>query len=418
MKRRLPLFLLLGCAALFAVGLVRLFELRFEVGDVYPAYSTLRSDPLGAMALYESLGKVPGISTRRDFTTENRLPEEPHTAYLQLAGSVYDWDWVPADLSHDLEAFLNRGNRLVITFFPRTWSYDFHDDDETNSVKSAPVGAKDKKMTPDKPAKKKKKTADEDLGVDLTERWGFHVDFIKLTQTDDLYEPVSVANKTDLPLPRTLDWHSGAVFTNLDSAWRVIYARGTNAVLIERHFGKGSVVMATDSYFVSNEAMAKDRHADLLAWLIGANKSVVFDEAHLGVYETSGVAMLMRKYRLHGLAAGLLLLAGLFIWKNGSRLVPPQAEPEQQGCIAGKDSAAGFVNLLRRSIAPRDLLPVCFAEWKKSAAQAGQYSATRRQQAEAAFQAECSLPSKDRNSIATYKKICSILETRNAPPKS
>jgi len=421
MKRCFPFFVLLGCAAAFAFGLVRLFQLRFEVGDVYPAYSTLRSDPLGTMAFYESLGQLPGLSTRRDLSTANRLPEEPHTVYLQLAAAGYDWEWMPADLSRELESFLARGNRLVITFFPQTRSYKFHDndDDETNSVKSAQSRAKSEKMTPDKPAKKKKKKPDdEDLGVDLAERWGFRMDFIKLTQAGEVYEPARVLNKTDLPLPRTLDWHSGAVFTNLDGAWRVIYARGTNAVLIERHFGKGTVVMATDSYFVSNEAMEKDRHADLLAWLVGANKNVVFDEAHFGVVETSGVAMLMRKYRLHGLAAGLLLLAGLFIWKNASSLVPPHAEPEQQGYIAGKASAAGFVNLLRRSIAPRDLLPVCFAEWKKSAGRPGQYSARRRQQAEAEFQAENSLPPRDRNPIATYKKICSLLGTRNAPPKS
>ena len=411
MKRCFPFLLLLGCAAGVRVRPVRLFQLRFEVGDVYPAYSTLRSDPLGTMAFYESLGKVPGFSSRRDFTTQNRLPEEPHTVYLQLAGSDYDWDWVPADLSRELEAFLARGNRLVITFFPQTSAHSNREDDdhETNSVKSARSRAKGEKMAPDNPTKKKKKTDDEDRGVDLTERWGFETGFIKLTPVNDIYEPARVVNQTDLPLPRTLNWHSGTVFTNLDGAWRVIYTRGTNAVLIERQFGKGSVVMATDSYFVSNEAMEKDRHADLLAWLVGANQNAVFDEAHFGVVETAGVAMLMRKYRLHGLVAGLLLLAGLFIWKNASSLVPPHAEEERRDCIAGKDSAAGFVNLLRRSIAPRDLLPVCFAEWKKSAGLAGQYSAPRRQQAEAAFQADNSLPPKDRNPIATCKKICSIL---------
>ena len=422
MKRCFPFFVLLGCAAAFAFGLVRLFQLRFEVGDVYPAYSTLRSDPLGTMAFYESLGQLPGISPRRDFSTQNHLPEEPRTVYLQLAASRYDWDWVPADLAHELEAFLARGNRLVIAFFPQTSAYEFrnYDDDETNSVKSARSKAKDETMTPGQPAgkKKKKKPDDKDRGVDLAERWGFGMDFIKLAPANDVYEPARVQNKTDLPLPRALDWHSGIVFTNLDGAWRVIYARGTRAVLIERQFGKGSVVMATDSYFVSNEAMEKDRHADLLAWLVGANKNMVFDEAHFGVVETSGIAMLMRKYRLHGLAAGLLLLAGLFIWKNASCLVPPHAEPERQDYIAGKDSAAGFVNLLRRSIARRDLLPVCFIEWKKTAGPAGQYSASRRQQAEAAFQAENALPPKNRNPIATYKKICSILGTHHAPPKS
>ncbi len=419
MKNCFPLLFLLGCAAALTFGLVRLFQLRFEAGDVYPAYSTLRSDPVGAMAFYESLGKIPGLSTHRDFTTQNLLPEEPHTVYLQLAAPDYDWDWVPADLASELDAYLVRGNRLVITFFPRTSTYAFHPDaDETNSVKSAAPRAKDEKMTPPKPVKKKKLADDEDRGVDLAERWGFGTGFKKLDQGADAYEPARVTNQTDLLLPHILNWHSGTVFTNLDSAWRVIYARGTQAVLIERKFGKGSVVMATDSYLVSNEAMEKDRHADLLAWLVGTSKNVVFDEAHFGVVETSGVATLMRKYRLHGLAAGLLLLAGLFIWKNASSLVPPHADQDRQGYIAGKDAAAGFVNLLRRGIAPRDLLPVCFAEWKKSAGPAGQYSASRRQLAEAVLQAENALPPKDRHPLVAYQKICFILKPRNAPPKS
>ena len=36
MKKSVPFILLLGCVAVIAAGLVRLFELRFEVGYVYP----------------------------------------------------------------------------------------------------------------------------------------------------------------------------------------------------------------------------------------------------------------------------------------------------------------------------------------------------------------------------------------------
>jgi Domain of unknown function (DUF4350) len=415
MKKSFPFFLLLGCAAVFVFGLVRLFELRFEAGDVYPPYSSLRSDPLGVMAFYESLGKVPGISVRRDFSTENLLPGKTHTVYLQFGAYPSDWRWVPADLSHELDDFLARGNRLVVTFFPQTSRDEFlgFDNGETNFVKSA----RGKKMTRDK-SKEKEETDDEDQGVDMADRWGFATHFIKLAQAGNIYKPVRVVNKTDLRLPRALDWHSGLVFTDLDSSWRVIYARGTNAVLIERQFGQGSVVMATDSYFVSNEAMERDRQVDLLGWLIGPNQNVVFDESHFGIANKTDIAMLMRKYRLQGLAAGLVLLAGLFIWKNASTLVPPHAEPERQDYIAGKDSAAGFVNLLRRSLPPRDVLSTCFDEWEKTSGAANLYSATRRQQARAAFQAENVLPSRGRNPIAVYKKICSILRTRNAPPKS
>ena len=180
-------------------------------------------------------------------------------------------------------------------------------------------------------------------------------------------------------------------------------------MVIERKFGKGSVVIASDSFFVSNEAMLKDRHADLLAWLVGASRQVVFDEAHLGISESPGVAALMRKYRLQGLAAGLLLLAGLFIWKNSTSLVPPQAAGQSEDFVAGKDAASGFVSLLRRNIPTRDIFAACFAEWKKSAAPSGKFSNARLRQAEAVFESENSLPSKDRHPIATYKKISETL---------
>lgn len=401
MRKFLPILTLLGCAAAFAFGIVYLFELRFEAGDVYPPYSTLRADPLGAMAFYESLEKIPGRFVRRDFSPSDQLPEEPQTAEFVLAAGRYDWNWVPQDAYQEIEHFLARGGRLVITYFPETEPNYFRNDEETNST------WKDKKMTPPKRTNHDGDDSDdEDSWISLESKWHFHTRFVKLTANGDTYAPVPVFNKTDLALPDMLDWHSGIVFTNLDPSWRPIFARGPDPVIIERKFGNGTVVIATDSYFVSNEAMTKDRHADLLAWLVGAHDHVVFDEAHLGIVETSGVATLMRKYRLHGLAAGLLLLAGLFIWKNGSSLVPPPDAEEQENHIVGKDSAAGFVNLLRRSIAPREVLAACFGEWKKSVAQ---IPASRLQQAEAIFSVE----QHQSNPIATYRKISETLGTRN-----
>jgi hypothetical protein len=417
MKKKIPLILLFGCLAAAAGGLMELFQLRFEAGDVYPKYSSLRADPLGTMAFYESLDRLPGVAVRRDFSDANRLPEESRTVYLHLAAYRHDWQWVPKDLFAELERFQARGGRLVITFFPQTESSAFFYEhrNETNTVKSA--SDRDKKMTPDKKTKMRNKT-EEAEGVQLEDRWGVHTRFEKMEQADGVYAPVRVTNRTDLPLPRVLNWHSGIVFANLDDAWRVIYARGTNAVVIERRFGKGSVVMATDSYFVSNEAVARDRHADLLAWLIGPGRNVVFDEAHLGVVETSGVVVLMRQYRLHGLAAGLLLLAGLFVWKNTLSLVPPHPDAQQTGYVAGKDAAAGFVNLLRRNIASRDLLSACFAEWKKSAAGVARPTDARVREAEQLVATENSRPSRDRNPVAAYRKICSLLKIHNSSSPS
>jgi hypothetical protein len=163
--------------------------------------------------------------------------------------------------------------------------------------------------------------------------------------------------------------------------------------------------------------MRKDRHTDLLAWLIGASRTVVFDEGHLGVTQAPGVVTLLRKYRLHGLAAGLVLLAGLFIWKNSTSLAPPHPDERQQDYVPGKDAGSGFVNLLRRTIPSRELLPACFAEWKKSAARSGKYSSARVHQAEAVFQAELSLPPKDQNVLRAYRQIHQTLENRKPPTR-
>jgi Domain of unknown function (DUF4350) len=426
MKKALPIFITVGFFAVFAFGIFQLFQLRFEAGDVYPPYSSLRSDPLGAMAFYESIDKLPGISVQRDFSSDNRLPDTPATTYLHLAADPYEWDRLPEDEFLAVETFIKGGGRLVITFQPEsaeTLNWYHHAISQTNATpstkgatnSSAPLGGKTN------PKKAKKPIVDEDeeifKTVSIQDRWGVGFDAIDLVKdSNDVYAPEQVKNRTDLPLPATLEWHSGVVLTNLSKEWQKIYTRGFNAVVAERKFGHGSVVFATDSYFVSNEAMLKDRHADFLAWLVGPAKTIVFDEAHFGVVETSGVAGLMRKYRLYWLVGGLILLAALFIWKNSMSLVPPHEDEKPREYLVGKEAASGFVNLLRRNISPTKLLETCFAEWKKSALSA-KCSPARVRQAEVVFTAENSLPVRDRNLIRAYRDISAALNTkRNSNP--
>ena len=72
------------------------------------------------MAIYESLGIIPGVTVQRDFSTSNHLPEEPGTAYLHLAAEPREWEWMPDDLVHEVKDFVGRGGRLVITYSPET----------------------------------------------------------------------------------------------------------------------------------------------------------------------------------------------------------------------------------------------------------------------------------------------------------
>ena len=58
------------------MGLVYLFMLRFEAGDVLPAYSSLRADPLGAKAFYQSLEHLDSLAVSRNFGRLEMLDEE------------------------------------------------------------------------------------------------------------------------------------------------------------------------------------------------------------------------------------------------------------------------------------------------------------------------------------------------------
>jgi hypothetical protein len=377
---------------------------------------------------------MPGVTIRRDYSRANRLPETKATAYLHLAARVHDWRALPEEIFREAEAFAIRGGRLVVTLLPETrdpsklpLGYRLKEEPPT-PAKPDEDSAK-KESPPDQPDKKQKSPPSEQLRVShrvaLRERWGVEFAFLPLErQRDGTYQSTAADHQGTGGLASSLSWHSGVVFTNLNAAWRVIYSRGSHPVLIERRFGSGSVVFATDSYFASNQAMREERHADLLAWLVGPSKQVVFDEAHLGVLEDPGVATLIRKYQLHGVVAALVLLAALFIWKNSASLVPPYSNEAHEAHVSGKESAAGFVNLLRRNLAARDVLNACYAEWTKSFAHGAIVSPVKQERIKTVLEAENALPPKQRNPIKAYQTIAKILThtldselgTRNSKP--
>src|SRR5262249_13048084 len=134
--------------------------------------------------------------------------------------------------------------------------------------------------------------------------------------------------------------------------------------------GKGTLVLCSDSSFASNLALEREKETGLLVWLIGPNHHVLFDESHLGVEESTGVATLARRYRLHGLAAGILGLAVLFAWKNAAPFAPLLAASDSDrfrwSAMTGRQAFEGLEAVLRRHIAPSALLAACVEQWKRS----------------------------------------------------
>ena len=107
--RAIALTLVLAVAS--AVLAIRLFNIQLASGDVYPEYSSLRSDPMGAKLLFDSLTLIPDTRVERNFLPLEYLPERD--CAILLLGTTLD---SLAETRPLLERAATRGNRVVIAF--------------------------------------------------------------------------------------------------------------------------------------------------------------------------------------------------------------------------------------------------------------------------------------------------------------
>ena len=68
----------------FLLGVLKLFLLRFEAGDVYPAYSSLRSDPVGSRAFYSSLENIDETVVGRNYLSVQNVEFKENTAFFYI----------------------------------------------------------------------------------------------------------------------------------------------------------------------------------------------------------------------------------------------------------------------------------------------------------------------------------------------
>jgi hypothetical protein len=354
-KDRLNLIVAILILVLSAYALLHLLMMRYTSGDVYPKYSSMRTDAFGTKALYESLRDCCDLRLSRNFEEFSKIKNNTNATII-FAGADFSGDKIPESFFKDLESFMKNGGRMVVTYKASDFFRKIVIEEQKKQEEKA-----------EKEKKKPEKKPDEDENalikfVSLSERWGLKY------QEAEWAGYRSARRVADLGLPKVLTWHSPVYFELNGKDWNVIYKQDDHVVLVERNFGKGTLVLASDTFFLSNEAMLRDRHSDLLAWLIGPKKEVIFDESHLGIASSPGVASLARKYNLHGLVIGLLVIALLYVWMSSTSLLPAYKTDSdlEKKAIEGKDSASGLSNLLRRNVAPQQIFQLCYSEWKKS----------------------------------------------------
>lgn len=347
MSARSKLLILTFCLLLVlaAASLYQLFALRFEAGDVFPAGSSLRSDPQGSMALYQALERTGGVTVQRNYRS---LANQKVTAstILLLGNNHHELDTADKKEIAEVDQLVAAGNRVVVAFNPVITV------PECRPVPaSKPADAKTPK------AVKAPDTA-----------WGISAGYLPVSESAPDKQLVK-ANLTEpgLALPAEIRLLSRLTLQPPPAGWRTIYAVDGKAVVLERSIGSGSLVLVSDSSLFSNEALKADRQAALLVWLLGEHRRIIFDEFHLGVSEQGGIMALARRFGLLPLIGVLLLMAGLYIWQQSIPLNPAGAVASNDQAVGvTHDSFSGLVNLLQRSIPANQLLKVCCQEWQKS----------------------------------------------------
>jgi len=402
----LLLFLLVAALAAGAFfGFYKLLELRFESGDVFPVSSSLRTDPLGTKVLYDALNDVPGFTVSRNYQDLNKITN-PAGATIFFAGITTSP--LNQDDADDINALVKKGARLVIAMEPEeapSKQVASARNRWTGDTRKPRKGSQTKVAQAKKPKKGSETDEDEEqiqtIGFSkFIGGWGATISYRK---SQDGSKDGLTAEAAQPNLERGLSWHTALYFLAPSKDWHILYKCEGQPAIMERTIGHGSVVLAADSYFLSNEAMRKERSPLLLATILGQNPRIIFDESHLGVQEQPGIATLVRKYNLGGLVAGLAILAGLFVWQTSSSFLPPQLDKEDAEVVTGKDSASGFVSLLRRGIAPTRLIAVCVDQWKQSFARRSGKGITLLPRVEAAA------VNGSRDPVTTYQTISKIV---------
>jgi len=345
---------LLLIAFLFGVG--HLFVLRFQTGDVYPAYSSLRSDPLGTRVFYESLENLGDIDLHRNYRFLHSFKPKPDTTLFYLGTSADNYDKVPQELIEVFDRLAESGGRLVLSFLPLNQKHE-----EKAKLKKTPESQKAKNV--ECPQESKKNGL-----ISLKNHWGIGFEFNQnLPVKDGNYLALdAVSNRHNLPA--VISWHSNLYFDLLDKSWQVLYSSEGRAVMIERPFGKGSLVLCADSFFISNEALRSERQPQLLVHLLGRHSNIIFDEAHFGIFKQPSVAALLRHYRFHWVFLVLAVMALLFVWKNVVYFVPPRKYdiPSGADVVSDKDYTQGLISMLRRNIPRAEILQICGQEWERT----------------------------------------------------
>ncbi|MCP4022875.1 MAG: hypothetical protein GY729_13620 [Desulfobacteraceae bacterium] len=323
---------------------------------MYPAYSSLRSDPLGAKALFDAFANLDSVGVQKNYNPVDQLKKLEESCLIFLGVNAGKAHYITKKEHEQIMGLLESGCRLVIALTPA-------------NLKSFDKPSKNKKPRQDQEKQDRLKVKK----IDLFEKLNITMQYHK-TRKNNLFAYPFGQQKTDVFFTPVL-WPLALWFQTDSKDWNTIFHIDDKPVVIEKKYGKGSLVLLADSYIFSNESLKKDKNSPLFAWLVKDRSRIVFDEFHFGIQKRPGISTLIKKYNLYGPVMLFAIFILLFIWKNSSGLVPPNEQNEitdligtnqEQGQELEKDNISGLANLLKQNIARSNLINECKKAWKDS----------------------------------------------------
>lgn len=327
----LAMIAVLVLAAVFALAVIRSILLRSQISHNYPAYSSLNNGVNGTKAYFDALVRL-GFVASRNFKL---LPKLTGTRAAVFCAGAELWAFRFSDEKElrQFEQLATRGARVIIALDP--------------------AGVIEMPVKKQKQAREPESQSNPD---NLKTRWGIELkpkEQITTRQTREFLVKLQL---------RSVNWQ----FSSWSKDWVPSHTRNGAPLLLERPFGRGSIVLIGNSKLFTNRELLFAPDTDVLASAPGRYREIVFDESHLGLEDTGTVFGLAVAHRLQWMLLGFLALAVLYIWHSSVSFIPPPATSAEPS-IAGRDAHAALSNLLMQSVPLRAILRTCAEEWNQSA---------------------------------------------------
>jgi hypothetical protein len=383
---RLPWILSLVAFVLFAAVVAGVVRHRLRAGDIFPPYSTLRADPLGYGVLHAVLERDERRVVVRHISPEDQLRAQAGDVVV-MAGVDGGWrfeltDWTPVD------RLAAGGAHVVLLAYPE---YDYRARMEQRRADG--LAARAERLERERAERESRRAAERerlrkargggtgpaepegggsgvpDPSGERAKEEGKPVTFAGSPWKVDFSVAEKPAGEEEPPRIRGASRAAGApealsgtvqvsgalrVLPGEGQAWQVLYELDGEPVAVTLQRGRGRVTLFSDSFVLSNEALAAHRPVELMAHLFGDARRVVFSEHHLGVVDNRTLADLARSYGLGPAMLSAVVALGLMFWRQGSRLLQPAAEGASVAApqVSG---AAALSPLLARAATPAEL---------------------------------------------------------------